>query len=171
MVCPIWHILDDEAPADFKQAIHENGCRVELTPADMHRRNAAEKGIQTFKGHFISILSGVSDYFPIHQWDKLIPQAVLMLNLLRSSNVAPNVSLYAYHHGTFDYNRMPLALMGCAVQFYIKPSRCKTWGEYSSHGWYRRTSPEHYHTHIVFVKSTRSTRISDTVYFKHKYLT
>eukprot|EP00804_Cyclotella_cryptica_P011342 CCRYP_016349-RA/>CCRYP_016349-RA protein AED:0.46 eAED:0.46 QI:0/0/0/1/0/0/2/0/124 len=26
-------------------------------------------------------------------------------------------------------------------------------------------------THVVFVKTTRKTRISDTVYFKHKYLT
>ena len=63
---------------------------------------------------------------------------------------------------------MPLALMGCAIQFHIKPSRCKTWG--SSDSWYLCTSPEHYRTHIVFVKSTCRTRISDTVYFKHKYL-
>jgi hypothetical protein len=37
-----WHVLDNEAPEDFKQAIRENGCRVELVPPDMHRRNAAE---------------------------------------------------------------------------------------------------------------------------------
>ena len=104
VVCPNRHILDKEAPGDFKQAIRENGCRVELTPADMQRRNAAEKIIQTFKGHFISILYGVSDGFPIHQWDELIPQAVLMFNLLQLSNVAPNMSTYVYHHGIFDYN-------------------------------------------------------------------
>ena len=171
VICPNWHILDNEAPEEFKQAIRENNCRVELTPADMHRRNIAEKGMQTFKGHFKAILAGISDDFPIREWDELIPQTVLTLNLLRQSNVAPNISAYAYHHGTFDYNRMPLAPMGCAVQFHIKPDKRKTWGEHSMDGWYLRTSPEHYRCHIVFVKKTQSKRVTDTVFFKHKYIT
>ena len=171
VICPNWHILDNEAPEEFKQAIRENNCRVELTPADMHRRNIAEKGLQTFKGHFKAVLAGVSDDFPIREWDELIPQTVLTLNLLRQSNVAPNISAYAYHHGSFDYNRMPLAPMGCAVQFHIKPDRRKTWGEHSMDGWYLRTSPEHYRCHIVFVKKTQSKRVTDTVFFKHKYIT
>jgi hypothetical protein len=36
-VSPNWHILDNEAPEELKQAIHENHRRVELTLADMHR--------------------------------------------------------------------------------------------------------------------------------------
>jgi hypothetical protein len=127
--------------------------------------------MQTFKGHFKAILAGVSDDFPIREWDELIPQTVLTLNLLRQSNVAPNISAYAYHHGSFDYNRMPLAPMGCAVQFHIKPDRRKTWGEHSMDGWYLRTSPEHYRCHVVFVKKTQSKRVTDTVFFKHKYIT
>jgi hypothetical protein len=66
VICPNWHILDKEAPAELKQAIRENKCRVELTPADQHRRNAAKRAIQTFKGHFISVLAGVADGFPIN---------------------------------------------------------------------------------------------------------
>lgn len=100
-ILPNWHILDNEAPEELKQAIHENKCRVELTPADMHRRNIAERAIQTFKGHFISVLAGVADSFPINQSDELLPQSVLTLNLLRQSNVAPNISAWAYHHGSF----------------------------------------------------------------------
>jgi hypothetical protein len=144
VIIPNWHILDNEAPEALKQAIRENKCRVELTPADQHRRNAAERAIQTFKGHFISVLAGVSDDFPINRWEELIPQTVLTLNLLRQSNVASNISAYAYHHGSFDYNRMPLAPMGCAVQFHVKPSRRKTFGEHSSDRWYLKTSDEHY---------------------------
>ena len=83
--------------------------------------------------------------------------------------VTPNVSSYAYHHVAFNYNRMPLAPMGHAVQFQIKPGRCKTWDEHSIDGWYLQTSPEHYRLHIVFVKNTRYTQIIDTIYFKHKY--
>eukprot|EP00804_Cyclotella_cryptica_P001131 CCRYP_008401-RA/>CCRYP_008401-RA protein AED:0.27 eAED:0.27 QI:0/0/0/1/0/0/4/0/702 len=171
VICPNWHILDNEAPEELKQAIRENKCRVELTPADMHRRNIAERGIQTFKGHFISVLAGVANNFPINQWDKLLPQTVLTLNLLRQANVAPNISAWAYHHGSFDYNQMPLAPMGCEVQFHAKPSRRKTFGEHSGDGFYLKTSEEHYRTHVIFVKKTRAKRLADTVFFKHKYIT
>ena len=37
-----WHLLNNEVPEELKQAIRENGCRVKLTPADMHRQNLAE---------------------------------------------------------------------------------------------------------------------------------
>jgi hypothetical protein len=145
---------------------------VELTPADQHRRNAAERAIQTFKGHFILVLAGVADGFPINQWDKLLPQTILTLNLnlLRQSNVAPNISACAYHHGSFDYNRMPLAPMGCAV-FHTKPGRRKTFGEHSEDGFYLKTSEQHYRTHVIFAKKTRAKRLADTVFFKHKYIT
>eukprot|EP00804_Cyclotella_cryptica_P001048 CCRYP_008349-RA/>CCRYP_008349-RA protein AED:0.36 eAED:0.38 QI:0/0/0/1/0/0/3/0/608 len=38
-------------------------------------------------------------------------------------------------------------------------------------GWYLKTSPEHYRCHIVFVKKTQAKRVTDTVFFKHKYIT
>jgi hypothetical protein len=161
-VSPNWHILDNEAPEKLKQAIRENHCRVELTPTDMHRRNAAEQAIQTFKGHFISIPAGVPNSFPINQWHELLPQTVLTLNLLRQSNVAPNISAWAYHHISFDYNRMPIAPMG---------ARRKSFGKHSEDGFYLRTSEEHYRTHVIFVKKTRAKRLSDTVFFEHHYIT
>jgi hypothetical protein len=154
VICPNWHILDNEAPEELKQAIRDNKCRVELTPADQHQRNVAKQAIQTFKGHFISVLAGDADGFPINQWDELLLQTILTLNLLRQSNVAPNISAYAYHHGSFDYNRMPIAPMGCAVQFHIKPARRKTFGEHSGDGFYLKTSEEHYRMHVVFCKKT-----------------
>ncbi|KAL7481782.1 hypothetical protein ACHAW6_007457 [Cyclotella cf. meneghiniana] len=91
--------------------------------------------------------------------------------LLCQSNVAPNILAYSYHHGPFDYNRMPLAPMGCAGQFHIKPGKRKSFGEHLADGWYLGTSPEHYRCHIVFVKTTRSKRITGTIFFKHKYIT
>jgi hypothetical protein len=135
VICPNWHILDNKAPEELKQAIREIKCRVELTLADQHRRNAAEREIQTFIGHFISVLAGVADSFPINQWGELLPQTILTWNLLCQSNVAPNISAYVYH-GSFDYNRMPISPMGCAVQFHIKSSQRKTFGEHSEDGFY-----------------------------------
>ena len=51
-------------------------------------------------------------------WDRLIPQAELMCNLLYQSNVAPKLLAQAYAFGPHDFNWMPLAPMGCAVQIH-----------------------------------------------------
>jgi hypothetical protein len=102
---------------------------------------------------------------------RVLPQTILTLNLLRQSNVAPNISAYAYHHGSFDYNRMPIAPMGCAVQFHIKPGRRMTFGEHSGDGFYLTTLEEHYRTQVIFCKKTRAKRLADTVFFKHKHMT
>ncbi len=171
-VCPNWHILNNEAPEELNQAICDNNCRVEVTLADQHRQNVTKSAIQTFKGHFISVLAGVVDGFPINQWDELLPQTILTLNLLRQSNAAPNISAYAYpyHHWSFDYNHMPIAPMGCVVQLHIKSGQRKMFGEHSADGFYLKTSEEHYRTHVVFCKKTRAKRLADMVFFKHKYI-
>jgi len=72
---PKLHILDNEASEAFKAALREN-CDIQLVPPDTHRRNHAERAIQTFKSHFISILAGVDPSFPMNLWDRLIPQTL-----------------------------------------------------------------------------------------------
>ena len=171
VISPNWHILDNEAPEDFKNAIRANICRVKLVPPDMHCRNTAEQAIQTFKGHFISILSGVANDFPIQQLHKLTQQAVLTLNILHSLNVAPNVSMHIYHRRQFDYNQNPLAPLGCRVQFHSKPTKCWSWGKHSCDGWYMGASEEHYRCDKIFVKVTRAIWVTDMVFFKHQYIT
>jgi hypothetical protein len=76
------HILDNEALVEFKKEIKKN-CNLQLVSPDTHRQNLAERAIQTFKSHFISILAGVDPAFPMSLWDRLLPQAVLTLNLLQ----------------------------------------------------------------------------------------
>ena len=101
-VCdPKHHMLDNEASAEFQKVIREQ-AKLQLVPPDTHRRNIAERAIQTFKAHFIAILCGTDTKFPMRLWDRLMPQAVLTLNLLRASNVAPKISAYAYIHEVLD---------------------------------------------------------------------
>jgi hypothetical protein len=142
-VRPKTHVLDNEALEAFKKEIRKN-CKIQLVPPDNHRRNLAERAIQTFKNHFKSVIAGVDESFPMRIWDKILPQVFLTLNLLRQLNVAATVSAYAYINGPFDYNAMPLAPMGCAVQIDESRNRRKTWAENSIDGWYLRTSTEHY---------------------------
>ena len=41
------HILDNEISEEFKKEIENQECTYELTPKGMHRRNIAERAIQT----------------------------------------------------------------------------------------------------------------------------
>jgi hypothetical protein len=75
---PNLHILDNKVFEAFKSEIKKK-CNLQLVPPDTHRRNSAERAIQTFKSHFIAILAGVDPSFPMSLWDQLGPQAVMTL--------------------------------------------------------------------------------------------
>jgi hypothetical protein len=107
----------------------------------------------------------------MHIWDRLLPQTITTLNLLHQSNAVPTISAYQHIRGIFYYNRTPLAPMGCAVQMHKRRDRQGTWAKHSIDGWHLRTSPEHYRCHIVYTNGTQSKRISDTVFFKTKFIT
>ena len=79
----------------------------------------------------------------------------------------PTVSAYAHLSGPFDYNKMPLAPMGCEVQIHEKTDSRGTWAYHSVDGWYLNTSAEHYRVHNCHVKHTKSERLTDTFQFKH----
>ncbi len=120
------HRLDNEASTAYKECIRNNGMIHELVPPDNHQSNLAERAIQTFKHHFISILSGVDDKFPLSLWCALLEQTELTVNLLRQSNVVPKISAFAHVHGQHDYMKKPFAPIGCAVQVHVKPGNRRT---------------------------------------------
>jgi hypothetical protein len=66
-----------------KATIDKNNMTYQLVPPHNHHRKLAEKSIQTFKAHFISILCGTNTNFPLHLWDQLLPQAEHTLNMLQ----------------------------------------------------------------------------------------
>jgi hypothetical protein len=89
---------------------------MELVPLECHQWNAAEVARRNFKARFLSVLAGVSKNFPPSLWVRLLPQTEITINLIRQSNATPNVSVYPHLSGQFDYNKMPLAPMGCDAQ-------------------------------------------------------
>ena len=62
---PKHHVLNNECSADFKAAITKNQMTYQIVPPNDHRRNIAEKAIQTFKAHFISTICGADKSFPL----------------------------------------------------------------------------------------------------------
>ena len=80
---PRMQILDNECPELIKQYFRDEDVEWQLVPPNLHRNNAAEKVIGTFKDHFITILCSCDPLFPLHLWCHLIRQATTTLNLLR----------------------------------------------------------------------------------------
>ncbi len=142
-----------------------------LVPPGQHRQNQAERAIQTFKAHLISILAGVNNKFPLSLWCHLLKPMELTLNLLRQSRVAPKILAFAHVHGTHNYMGKSFAPIGCAVQTHVKPNNHLSWDTRSEPGLNLGPSMEHHQCFRVYVTGTRSTRISDTVLFKHQYIT
>ena len=67
-------VLDNECSKEYQSTMRDRcGVKFQLVPPDMHRQNAAEQAIGTFKAHFLAILAGVADDFPRHFWDLLLP--------------------------------------------------------------------------------------------------
>ena len=129
---------------------------MELVPPGCHQRNAAEVAIHNFKAHFLSVLAGVANNFPPNLWDQLLPQTEITINLIHQSNATPNVSTYVHLNGPLNYNKMPLAPMGCEAQVHEKTDK---WGTRAYHlvdGWYLFMSPEHYHINNCHIKHTKS---------------
>ena len=64
-VPPKTYVMDNEASKELKKAILKHKIQYQLTPPHIHRINAAEMAIQTFKNHFLAGLSSVDSSFPI----------------------------------------------------------------------------------------------------------
>ncbi len=170
-VTPKQHILDNKCSEEFKATIRKNNMTFQLVPPHDHWRNIAEKAIQTFKGHFISILCRTDKNFPLHLWCRLLPQAENTLNMLLSTQVAPNVSAYAYLWGQHNFNANPFTPLGCKVEAHIQPAVRESWATHTASGYYIGNAWDHYRCHEVYISDTKRSCICETVFFKHKYLT
>ena len=166
---PDVHILDNEASAAFRKAITDNGCKYQLVPPHVHRRNRAERAIRTFKDHFLAILAGVAPTYPRDRWDLLLPQAELTLNLLRPS-LNPTRSAWESLFGPFNFDATPLGPAGCRVLIHSKAAIRRSWENRCHEGFYLGPTLQHYRCYQVLNKQSGAVTISDTIKFRHHYL-
>ena len=160
---PRFLMLDNECSNAFKDFLFEEAVAFQLTPAGMHRRNAAERAMRTAKNHIIAGLCTVHPKFPLYLWDKLIPQAELTLNMVRGSRMNPKLSAWDQLSGVFDYNRTPLGPPGTRVLVHEKSHQRGTWAPHGEDAWYIGPAFEHYRCYKVWAWETRRERDSDTL--------
>jgi hypothetical protein len=126
-LCPQYQRLDNECSDIMKDFMKEQNIKYQLVPPGVHCRNAAERAIRTLKNHLIAGFCSLDENFPLSLWDKLLPHALMSLNMLRGSRINPKLSAYAQLHGAFDFNATPLAPPGIRVLIHEKPHQRKTW--------------------------------------------
>ena len=92
-------------------------------PPNQHQRNAAERAICTFKNHLLSGLATCDPDFPLREWDQLLPQVELTLNLLRNARLDPKLSSWAFLFGNHDFNKFPFLPPGTKFILHAKPEK------------------------------------------------
>ena len=164
-VAPKSYIMDNECSNDLKMALTKADLTYQLVPPHIHRANKAERAIQTLKGHLKAGLATLDPDFPIHEWDRILDQCELTLNLLRASRLNPKLSAWAYLFGEFDYMKTPLAPPGTKCLVHSKTNQRGSWSPNGEEGWTIGYSPEHYRCIKVYFPKTRSERDCDTITF------
>ena len=138
-------ILDNECSLVYERRMTDKwGVEFQLVPPDMHRRNAAERAIRSFKAHFLAILVGVASNFPRNLWDILPPKTEMTLNMLQQAVPDPAISAWDFFSGKkFNYSAMPLGPLGISIIVHAKPMRCQSWDFRGKDVWSIRVSLKH----------------------------
>ena len=157
--------MDNECPSDLKEAMKQYRIDFQLDPPQMHRRNAAERAIRTYKNHLIYGLLTTDPNFPIRKWDRLLSQYKITLNLLQHSRVNPVLSAYDYLFGPYDFNKSPMAPPGTHVILHDKPCNTTSWGHHGTPGWHIGTSLDHYRCIQCYMPATGIVKVTDTLQY------
>ena len=157
--------LDNEVSRRLIKRIEEDGLDYQLAAPGDHRQNPAERAIQDYKNHFISVLAGVDPTFPRNRWDQLLGHVETTINLSRPSKINPKVSAYTIINGQFDYNKTPLAPAGMKAIAHVTTNNRTTWGPHGESGWIVGSAPKHFRCWKVLIKRTKKVRTSNTVNF------
>ena len=156
--------IDNQTSVDL-QTYFEQVAKIKyrLVPPGNHRTLHAERDIRTWKNHFIATRAGVDKSFPTNQWDALLDQVDLTLNLLRPCEIIPNKSAWEYVCGPYDYKTNPIGPAGAKVLVYENPNERETFADHGVEGFYVGPAWNHYRCFRVWIPSTRKFRISDTL--------
>ena len=154
---PRLNITDNQAVRPLKAFLKTKDCNWQFVEPHNHRVNAAERAIQTFKNHLISGMSCTDSEWPLQLWHKLTEQALITLNLCRTSRKEQQKSAYHSYHGhRYDWNKNPMAPPGTRAVVYLPVVGRPSWGPQGIDAWYCGPAMDHYRNMIFFVPETQA---------------
>eukprot|EP00804_Cyclotella_cryptica_P022286 CCRYP_018107-RA/>CCRYP_018107-RA protein AED:0.34 eAED:0.44 QI:0/0/0/1/0/0/3/0/606 len=157
---PTFNVTDNQATTPIKAYLGTEDCNWQFVEPNNHRASAAEHAIQTFKNHFISGLCSTDSNWPLQLWDTMTEQAIITLNLLRTSRIDPSKSAYHQLHGhRYNWNAYPLAPPGTKAVIYKSPTTRTSWGTRGLDAWYCGPAFDHYRNMKFYVPSTKAFQV------------
>jgi hypothetical protein len=163
-VAPTFFRMDNETSGALEDFIREEAkCTIQYVAPNNHRQNRAERCIQTFKNHFVSMLATTDPSFPMSLWDTLLTQAELTINLLRESAINPRMSAWEQLHGPYDFGSTPIAPVGMPVLVFEAPAVRGSWAPHGKAGFYIGPAMSHYRCFNTYVLETGRERVTDTL--------
>ena len=96
---------------------------------------------------------------------RVMPVAVLTLNILRPSHINPVNSAYNELWGNFDFNKTPLAPPGCLILAHERAQDRGTWVDHDVKGYFTGPAKHHYRNYRVYILATIGERTTDTIEF------
>ena len=146
---PELQTLDNESSSALTTFLKtEAKVKLNLVPPNTHRRNRAERAIRDWKNHFLSLLATIDRDFPMNQWDLLVPQAMLTINILRPcrSNIA--ISAHEGIYGSkYDFGAHPIHVAGMRIVALDPPDKRESWSPHGLDAFYISPSLDHYQSY------------------------
>ena len=146
--------MDNQATNHIKTFLTKNNCKLQLAEPHNRRVNAVEQAIQTFKDAFIATLATTDSNFPLQLWDQLTLQIQDTFNLLHASRIDPTKSAYEILNGPYNWNRYPLAPLGCKAIVYKDGDTRGSWASRGVDAWYLGPSKDHYRCDLYYIIKT-----------------
>ena len=137
----------------------------QLVTTHTHIDNSYEIAIQNFKNNFKYGLDSFNTYFPIYEWDRLLDQAFLTLNILRAATSNPKLSAHSFINANFYFNATPLDPPVTKVTINYKPANSASWDLNGKGGWYISPPLNHYRCVKCYFSTTGSEVSYYTVVF------
>jgi hypothetical protein len=148
------NMMDNQATKNIVKFHTKNECKLQLMEPHNKQLNAAKRAIQTRKDLLIASLASTDADFPLQLWDCLTQQVQDCLNIMQASRIDPTISAYEALNGPYDWNRYPLAPLGCKA---VICKDCDIRGSWSSRGvagWYLGPSKDHYRCALYYIPET-----------------
>jgi hypothetical protein len=161
---PTYFRLDNETSRQLERLLTSERLTIEYVPPNNHRANRAERAIRSAKNHIIASLCTTHPLCPLNLWDDFLPQIEITLNLLRPATHDNRISAYHHiHHHSYDFNAHPIAPVGTQVLVHDAANNRSSWAPHGTPGFYTGPALNHYRSYRVYMPTTTTERISDTL--------
>lgn len=155
-----YHNMDNKRSNRLAAVISVNNISIEYAPLHNHCSNITERMIQTFKAHFISILTETNNEFPDDCWNELLAVVVMQLNMLCPCTIKPEHSAHSFIFGPYDFKKVPL---GSKVTRHEGTYDQGLWSDQGIKGFFVGLTHEHYQCYQCFNPSPSGIQINNSI--------